>query len=74
MRAVKIHEAKTQFSKLIADVERGEEIIVQRGDVPIAKLVPIPKLVERKAGAYAGQFWIADDFDEIPAEFDEYIR
>lgn len=74
MRAVKIHEAKTQFSKLIADVERGEEIVVQRGDVPIAKLVPLRKVVDRKAGAFAGQIWMADDFDELPAEFDEYIR
>lgn len=74
MRAVKVHEAKTQFSKLLAEVELGEEIIVQRGDVPVAKLVPIPLLKVRKAGAFKGQMWMADDFDELPPEFAEYMR
>lgn len=46
----------------------------KRGDVPVARLVPIPKLVERKAGAFEGQIWMADDFDELPPEFDEYMR
>ncbi len=73
MRTVKVHEAKTQFSKLLAEVEQGEEIIVQRGDVPIAKLVPIPALPERKLGALAGQIWIADDFDDLGPEWDEYL-
>ncbi|MEH3054367.1 MAG: type II toxin-antitoxin system Phd/YefM family antitoxin [Patulibacter minatonensis] len=74
MRVVKVHEAKTQFSKLLAEVEQGEEIIVQRGDVPVAKLVPIPPVAERKLGAYTGQIWMADDFDELGPEWDEYMR
>lgn len=73
MRTVKIHEAKTQFSKLLAEVEAGEEIIVQRGDVPIAKLVPLPPARVRKAGALKGQMWIADDFDDLGPEWDEYL-
>ena len=74
MRIVKVHEAKTQFSKLLAEVEQGEEIVVQRGDEPIAKLVPFPVLKERKLGVLRGQIWIADDFDELPPEWDEYMR
>ena len=38
---MKIHEAKTMFSKLLARVEKGEEFIVCRGDQPLAKLVPL---------------------------------
>lgn len=74
MRIVKVHEAKTQFSKLLADVEQGEEIIVQRGDNPIAKLVPFPVVRKRELGVFEGQIWIADDFDQLPSEFDEYMR
>ena len=70
---MKVHEAKTQFSKLLAEVEAGEEIIVQRGDVPVAKLVPLPAQRERKLGVLAGQVWIADDFDELGPEWDEYL-
>lgn len=75
MQRVKMHAAKTYFSKLIAQVERGEEVIVQRGDKPVAKIVPYrdePR--PRKRGALKGQIRMAPDFDEIPPEFDEYIR
>jgi len=38
---VTIHAAKTHLSQLIARVEAGEEIIIARGDTPVAKLAPI---------------------------------
>ncbi len=38
MATVKIHEAKTNLSKLIARVEAGEEIVIARDDRPVAKL------------------------------------
>ena len=39
MDAVSIHEAKTHFSRLVARAEAGEEIVVRRGAVPVAKIV-----------------------------------
>jgi antitoxin (DNA-binding transcriptional repressor) of toxin-antitoxin stability system len=35
---VKIGEAKTHLSELLAKVEAGEEVIIARGNDPIAKL------------------------------------
>jgi antitoxin (DNA-binding transcriptional repressor) of toxin-antitoxin stability system len=40
MIEVKTHEAKTQFSKLVAMVLSGEEVVVYRGDQPVVKIVP----------------------------------
>jgi antitoxin (DNA-binding transcriptional repressor) of toxin-antitoxin stability system len=40
---VKVGEAKAYLSDLLARVEAGEEIIIARGDVPIAKLTRIEK-------------------------------
>ena len=40
---VKVGEAKTHLSDLLARVEAGEEIIIARGDAPIAKLTRIEK-------------------------------
>jgi prevent-host-death family protein len=40
---VKVGEAKTHLSDLLARVEAGEEITIARGDVPIAKLTRIEK-------------------------------
>ena len=38
---IKTGEAKTRLSELLARVARGEEITIARGDVPVARLVPI---------------------------------
>ena len=72
--SVTIHEAKTHLSRLIVRVEAGEEIIVRRGKVPVARLVQYeePQRV-RKPGAWKGKAWIADDFNEyLPPGFEEY--
>lgn len=61
---VNIHEAKTNFSKLLQRVAAGEEITIARAGVPVAKLVPIgPKKEKRKLGIDEGRIYIADDFD-----------
>lgn len=43
-----VHEAKTQFSKLVDRAHAGEEIIVAKAGVPYAKLVPIEPVAKRK--------------------------
>jgi antitoxin (DNA-binding transcriptional repressor) of toxin-antitoxin stability system len=41
MKSVTTHEAKTQLSKLLAEVESGQEVIIRRGDVAVAKLTAV---------------------------------
>jgi prevent-host-death family protein len=41
MCSVKVHEAKTNLSKLIARAQRGEEVVIARGKIPVVRLVPI---------------------------------
>lgn len=43
MKSVTTHQAKTQLSRLLAEVEAGEEIVIRRGDTPVARLVPFKK-------------------------------
>jgi len=64
MQTMNIHEAKTQFSKLIEAVIQGEEVIIARAGKPVASLVAIhAKTPVRRAGALKGKIRIADDFD-----------
>lgn len=67
-RSYSIGEAKTNLSKLIAEVERGEPVEIRRGKTPVAKLVPVEatKRVLRQPGALKGKVYIPDDFDELP--------
>jgi prevent-host-death family protein len=38
-----VHEAKTNFSKLLDRVLEGEEVLITRNGVPVAELVPARK-------------------------------
>jgi prevent-host-death family protein len=61
---VNIHEAKTNFSKLLARVIVGEEVIIAKAGKPVARLVPITAQPEQRVpGSAAGKIIIAPDFD-----------
>lgn len=68
MPSYTVHRAKTQLSRLIADVEAGGEVIITRGDEPVARLVSIAEPVPRRAfGALAGKVSVGPEFfDELP--------
>ena len=69
MRQVNVHEAKTQLSRLLEEVEGGERVVIARAGEPVAVLVPYKAAVRmRRLGLFAGQATIHPDFDELPAD------
>jgi len=66
MHVVNIHEAKTQLSKLLEQVQAGEDVVIAKAGAPIVRLVPYipPRRKIAPPGAMEGEGWIADDFDE----------
>jgi prevent-host-death family protein len=53
---VNIHAAKTQLSRLLEQVEEGEEIVIARAGKPIARIVPLePRKPKRRLGILEGQ-------------------
>jgi len=66
---INISQAKASLSRVIKRALAGEEIVIARNGAPLVKLVPVPKLAERKPrvpGRYKGEIWIAPDcFDPI---------
>jgi len=50
---VKVQEAKTRLSALLAEVEAGADIVIARGDVPVARLVPVTSPGPRSMGFVA---------------------
>jgi len=64
MQTVNIHEAKTQFSRLVDAAASGEEIVIAKAGKPAARLVPMERAkVTRRFGGLKGKVHIADDFD-----------
>lgn len=82
MTQVNMHEAKTNFSRLIAAIKSGREteIVVAQNGVPAARIVPIDKAKRpRKFGFAKGRFEF--DYDafqaldaDVQAMFDEGIE
>ena len=68
---VTIHKAKTELSKLIKRVEAGEEIVIARGNKPVARIVApeVAKPVSRALahGIWKGKFELPD-FLELMSE------
>ncbi|MDP8242823.1 MAG: type II toxin-antitoxin system prevent-host-death family antitoxin [Candidatus Hinthialibacter antarcticus] len=66
MKISNIHAAKTHLSKLLVDVENGEEIIIAKAGKPVAKLVPYSDgpTEPRKPGRLKGKIVIKDNRDE----------
>jgi len=61
---VNIHDAKTQFSKLVERAEAGEEITIARAGKPVARLGPIDVTASRRPGGAEGRIVVSDDFDD----------
>jgi len=61
---VNVHEAKTHFSKLLARVGLGEEIIIAKAGKPVARLLPLAeKARPRTPGSASGKLVALADFD-----------
>lgn len=59
-----IHEAKTHLSKLLDRAAQGEDVIIAKAGVPVARLVAVARLTEdRPLGTETGRMVVADDFD-----------
>lgn len=65
MMQVNVQDAKAQLSKLLASVERGEEVVIARNGRPIARLEAIARPAPRELGILT--MAIPDSFfDELP--------
>lgn len=61
---VTIHTAKTQLSKLIEAAAAGEDVVVAKGNTPVARIVPIRK----------GQFKIGILKDELKGTVPDFLE
>ena len=64
MVTVNVHEAKTHLSRLLSDVESGDEVVIARNGQPVAKLVPCVPKGKRQFGTLKGKISIDERFFE----------
>jgi len=68
-----MHEAKTTLSRLVARAQAGEEIVIARNGIPVARLVAVAETNSMVSvrGRWRGQVRIAEDFEELPDDVAE---
>lgn len=67
MIRVKMHAAKTTLSKLVAQAQAGEEVVLLRADKAVARLVPLdppPATGRPRAPRIPGRLRGLIDFDD----------
>ena len=76
MVQVNIREAKTQLSRLLKLVEAGEEVVIARNGVPVARLVALPKKAGKPQPDQLKGIIAFDEsfFDPLPEEFMAHFK
>lgn len=71
-KQIDLEKKETTVEELLALVQDGGEVILMKGDTPVARILPMedaPKK-ERVLGMHPNSIWVSDDFDEpLPDEF-----
>ena len=76
MGKVSFRELRENLAEYLRQAQQGKEFVVTSRGAEVARLVP-PRPAERKRrqpGGLVGQIWIAEDFDETPAEIVAVMR
>ena len=70
-----IEEAATNLEFLIREAATGAEVVITRGDTPLARLVAAeaPPRKARQAGSARGMVWMAPDFEAPLEDFKDYV-
>ncbi|MDN5928223.1 MAG: type II toxin-antitoxin system prevent-host-death family antitoxin [Hyphomicrobiales bacterium] len=74
---ITVAEMKANLSEILRKAAAGEEITVTKHGKPYAKVGPdkTDKAALPRIGAFKDHdFWMADDFNELGPEWDEYTK
>jgi prevent-host-death family protein len=74
MQNIDINQARQHFPELVEKSILGNEIIITRKGLPIAKIIGILKhKKQRQFGTAKGLIKMSDDFDKPLEDFKEYM-
>lgn len=71
---VNIHDAKTNLSKYLEQVQNHEVFIICRSGKPVARLIEYVTPKPRKLGLLKNKIKIKKGFDQLPEDFMEYFE
>ena len=71
-----IHDAALHLGDLLNRVRKGEEVTIEDGGTPVARIVPAAPAGERKLGVFRERVHMSEDFnaplpDDVLEEFEK---
>lgn len=72
MIQIPVNKAVTQLEKLLAEVAKGQEVVIIGSDGSAVKLIALPRPPQPLFGSARGLVAIGPDFDDPIAGFEEY--
>ncbi|MDB5308914.1 MAG: prevent-host-death family protein [Gemmataceae bacterium] len=74
MQTATVEEVQARLPEILAHLAPGEEVVITRAGVPIAKLLPeLPKGVPMPGRGKGKVLYMAPDFDAPLDDFKEYV-
>ncbi len=78
MHQISLDEAITRLPQLVAEANRGEDVVLTQDSRPVARLVALAPASQhrprRKAGTAKGMGCMTADFDAPIEDFKEYME
>ncbi len=72
MTQISLQVAEKNWVEILQKTLKGEEFIIESDGKPVARVSPYQPESDW-FGMDEGKIWMADDFDETPEEFTEYL-
>ncbi len=76
MTTVALKDAQAKLAELLEEAAKGKETVIAKEDGSTFKIVPTAGVGQEKrglVGSATGKVWMADDFDETPEGFEDYL-
>lgn len=76
MTKIALKEAETKLAELVQIAAGGEEVLITNDEGVTVKMALAPQPEKKRrglVGSAKGEIWIAEDFDDIPEGFEDYM-
>jgi len=65
LEQIRLEDAEKNFKELIRRSGQGDEFVIMKDNMPLAKIIPFKKEYKRKLGTAKGKVVIKQGFKEI---------
>lgn len=77
MSQIMLQDLDSKVTGLVQQAIEGEEVVILRDNIPVAKIVPLPEWTEKKQGGFGSGkeaiLYMAEDFDAPLEDFKDYM-